>query len=174
MDSARAATFATRGREICEGGWSGWSRASVSLAGVRPSRARRFQVMVRKEFHPPAYLSDMIGWPPFRTHIIGSPYISRYPFSWGSISGKRPVSIHCPGQGQDQPDHGLPSWSSTSNLISRSPSTRFRSILIIRLAISRFSTPGGLSAGWQKYHSRIAGAPVVPSSAAQSGGTAAC
>src|SRR5215813_13177001 len=43
-------------------------------------------------------------------------------------------------------------WSSTSNLISRSPSTRFRSILIIRLAIPRFSTPGGMSAGWQKYH----------------------
>src|SRR5215470_575886 len=43
-------------------------------------------------------------------------------------------------------------WSSTSNLISRSPSTRFRSILIIRLAIPRFSTPGGLSAGCQKYH----------------------
>src|SRR5215470_9150473 len=43
-------------------------------------------------------------------------------------------------------------WSSTSNLISRSPSTRFRSILIIRLAIPRFSTPGGGPSGWRKYH----------------------
>src|SRR5262245_16834314 len=33
-----------------------------------------------------------------------------YLFSWGSKSGKRPVSIHCKGQGQGQPDHGLPSW----------------------------------------------------------------
>src|SRR5215813_3347013 len=37
-------------------------------------------------------------------------------------------------------------WSSTSNLISRSPSTRFRSILIMRLAIPRIYTSGGLSA----------------------------
>src|SRR5262245_50057295 len=42
-------------------------------------------------------------------------------------------------------------FPSTSSLISRSPSTRFKSILIICLGISRFPAPGGTSTGGQKY-----------------------
>src|SRR5215475_7616741 len=67
--------------------------------------------------------------------------------------GSRPTRI-CSKPRYVVPTHqaSVTVFPSTSNLIATSPSTRFKSILIIRPGIFRIPATGGMSAGWQQYH----------------------
>jgi hypothetical protein len=75
--------------KMCEDGWICQSMASVLRAGVSPSPARRFQAMVRKEFHSPA---DRAAIPSSRAYLaIKLPMIRRLRLSRRSVARKAPA-----------------------------------------------------------------------------------